>query len=428
MRFDPAILKALKLSLSEDRQHIVIRSDKGASTGEENFSFGIEEEYFIADAGSLEAALQTPDELFEAVNWSTGGQASRELLQAQLEVGTNVHSHTTDAFEELKFLRKEVGKIAAQYGFAIMACGTHPTAAWDESVHSPKIRYTEMMDDLRMLGRRNMLCGMHVHVQLPDPDQRFKIMCDMIPYVPLFIALSTSSPFWHSQETGLKGYRLAAYDELPRTGLPELLCTKEHYEEFVSSLVTSGAMPDASYIWWSIRPSMRHPTLELRAPDCCTRVQDAIAIACLYRVLVRHLSLNGSPEITPLDRAIAAENKWRAQRYGVECPFASNDGAVTVSDFLDRVLSLTQEDAEVLDCVREVTMCKSIVNNGTSADMQIEAFQNSRSAGHSVALGAAKSWIARTTQGEDITAPALSVSEFDAPALKTALAQPGGAG
>jgi carboxylate-amine ligase len=250
----------------------------------------------------------------------------------------------------------------------------------------------------------------------------------MIPYVPLFIALSTSSPFWHSQETGLKGYRLAAYDELPRTGLPELLCTKEHYEEFVSSLVTSGAMPDASYIWWSIRPSMRHPTLELRAPDCCTRVQDAIAIACLYRVLVRHLSLNGSPEITPLDRAIAAENKWRAQRSGVECPFASNDGAVTVSDFLDRVLSLTQEDAEVLDCVREVTMCKSIVNNGTSADMQIEAFQNSRSAGHSVALGAAKSWIARTTQGEDITAPALSVSEFDAPALKTALAQPGGAG
>ena len=227
MQFDPAILKALQVSLSEDRKHIVIRSDR-RHTNADNFSFGIEEEYFLADAGSLEAALRTPDELFEAVNWSTGGQSTRELLQAQLEVGTNVHSHATDAFEELKFLRKEVGKIAAQYGFAIMACGTHPTAAWDESVHSPKLRYTEMMDDLRMLGQRNMLCGMHVHVQLPDPDQRFQIMCDMIPYIPLFIALSTSSPFWHSQETGLKGYRLAAYDELPRTGLPELLCTKEH--------------------------------------------------------------------------------------------------------------------------------------------------------------------------------------------------------
>jgi glutamate---cysteine ligase / carboxylate-amine ligase len=428
MQFDPAILKALQVSLSEDRKHIVIRSDR-RPTNADNFSFGIEEEYFLADAGSLEAALRTPDELFEAVNWSTGGQATRELLQAQLEVGTNVHSHATDAFEELKFLRKEVGKIAAQYGFAIMACGTHPTAAWDESVHSPKLRYTEMMHDLRMLGQRNMLCGMHVHVQLPDPDQRFQIMCDMIPYIPLFIALSTSSPFWHSQETGLKGYRLAAYDELPRTGLPELLCSKEQYDDFVAALVNSGAMPDASYIWWSMRPSMRHPTLELRAPDCCTRVQDAIAISCLYRVLVRHLSLNRSPEITPLDRAIAAENKWRAQRYGVECPFASKDGAITVSDFLDNVLSMTQDDAEALHCAREVALCKSIVRNGTSADMQLEAFQNFLPAGHSVGLAAAKSWIAKATQGEDIAASAALPSSHLLPvAPDTSLDERSGAG
>jgi glutamate---cysteine ligase / carboxylate-amine ligase len=402
MQFDPAILKALQLSLSEDRKHIVIRSDKGGSSSSENFSIGIEEEYFLADAASLEAAPRTPDELFEAVNWSTGGQTSRELLQAQLEVGTNVHSHVTDAFEELKFLRKEVGKIAAQYGLTIMACGTHPTAAWDESVHSPKIRYTEMMDDLGMLGQRNMLCGMHVHVQLPDPDQRFQIMCDMIPYIPLFVALSTSSPFWHSQETGLKGYRLAAYDELPRTGIPELLCTRHQYDAYVAALVNSGAMPDASYIWWSMRPSMRHPTLELRAPDCCTRVQDAIAIACLYRVLARYLTMNGSPEITPRDRAIAAENKWRAQRYGVDCAFASNDGAIPVSDFLEKVLYLTQDDAEALHCVREVAHCKWIVKNGTSADMQLAAFQNSLSKGHSAAMAATKSWIATTTQVEEI--------------------------
>src|SRR3954467_4336063 len=145
MQFDPAILAAVKVSLSEDRDHIVIRSDRGAYSNSESFSFGIEEEYFLADATSLEAAVRTPDER------STGGQTSREFLQAQLEVGTNIHSSVTDAFEELKFLRKEVGKIAAQYGFTIMACGTHPTAEWDESVHSPKMRYTEMMDDLRML-------------------------------------------------------------------------------------------------------------------------------------------------------------------------------------------------------------------------------------------------------------------------------------
>jgi carboxylate-amine ligase len=176
----------------------------------------------------------------------------------------------------------------------------------------------------------------------------------------------------------------------------------------VAALVNSGAMPDASYIWWSIRPSMRHPTLELRAPDCCTRVEDAIAIACLYRALVRHLSRNGSPEITPLDRAIAAENKWRAQRYGVECPFASKGGAITVGDFLDRLLSLIHDDAKALHCLGEVARCKAIVENGTSADMQIEAFREFLPAGRSAALAATKSWIARTTLGEDIAACARS--------------------
>ena len=89
------------------------------------------------------------------------------------------------------------------------------------------------MDDLQMIGQRNMLCGLHVHVELPDPDDRVDVMTRMLPYLPLFIALATSSPFWRSRPTGLKGYRLAAYDELPRTGVPELFRTKEEFDAYV---------------------------------------------------------------------------------------------------------------------------------------------------------------------------------------------------
>src|SRR4051794_21577578 len=396
MRFDPNILKMLNMALSGDRRHLVIRSAADRESPSE-YSFGIEEEYFLADATTLDVAIQTPNELFEAANWSTGGQAMREMLQAQLEVATNIHLDVRDGREELKFLRREVSKVAAQYGLVIMACGTHPTAVWRQSLPSPKPRYKAMIDDLRTVGHRNLLCGMHVHVQLPKADKRFSVMQAMIPYVPLFIALSASSPFWNSRESGLKGYRLAAYDELPRTGLPEAFESEEQYDQYVAALVKSGVIPDESYIWWALRSSSRHPTLELRAPDVCTFVDDAVAIASLYRALARHLyeSAADLQPISTVDRAIAVENKWRAQRYGTECIFASKDGPIEIAAMLSSLIVDVAEDAAALGCTREVQACKLILQRGSSADWQLCVY---REAGDDIA--AVTKWIASATASD----------------------------
>jgi carboxylate-amine ligase len=396
MEFDRSILDGLKLSLSGDKGHVVIRSGRPHAPPTAEYSFGIEEEYFLSDATTLEARHSTPDDFFQAVNWSTGGQAMREMLQAQLEVATNVHVDVRDACQELKFLRHEASKVAAQFGLAIMASGTHPTASWRDSKLSPKARYHDMIDDLRVVGRRNMLCGMHVHVQLPDPEKRFAVMCSMVPYLPLFVALASSSPFWNGRATGLKGYRLAAYDELPRTGLPELFCTEDDYRAYVMALTRSGVMPDESYIWWAMRPSMRHPTLELRAPDSCTKLDDAIAIASLYRALARYLfrRLEDAGEVTTLDRAIAVENKWRAQRYGVDSLFVTKSGPVPLHDLLAELIGRITPDAEHLRCQAEVEHCKTIAQTGSSADHQLRAAELSAEP-----LAAVKSYIAETTIG-----------------------------
>ena len=393
MRFDPEILNLLRFDPSGDKRHLVIRSAVGQEEASD-YSFGIEEEYFLADAKTLEVPTHSPNELFEAANWSTSGQAMREMLQSQLEVATNIHIDAQDAREELKFLRREVAAVAAQYGFVIMACGTHPTALWRQSQPSPKPRYEAMIEDLRTIGHRNMLCGMHVHVQLPDPEKRFAVMQAMIPYLPLLVALSTSSPFWNSRATGLKGYRLAAYDELPRTGLPEFFESKREYDEYVAALMRSGVIPDESYIWWAMRPSSRHPTLELRAPDVCTSIDDALAIASLYRALARHLYEGPALQhrLGNVDRAIAVENKWRAQRYGTDCVFASIDGPVEIAEMLSSLIERIADDAAALGCAREVEHCKVILARGSSADHQLRAYQDG---GNDVK--AASRWIAAAT-------------------------------
>jgi glutamate---cysteine ligase / carboxylate-amine ligase len=363
------------------------------------FQFGIEEEYFIADAETLQIAAETPDALFQRADFGVTGSIGREFLQAQIEVATEPHRQVGDARRELLRLRQRAAAAAAEHGFSILACGTHPVAHWTEAVQSVKDRYTQVMDVLQMIGQRNMLCGMHVHVEFPDPSRRVDVMARMLPYLPLFIALSASSPFWQGRATGLKGYRLAAYDELPRTGLPELFRTTADYDAYVDAMVSSGAMQDASHLWWAIRPSQKYPTLELRAPDCCTRLDDAVALASLYRALARFLYSHPehNAKIDVIDRSIAVENKWRAQRYGVQGTFVTRSGGVGVGEFLATVLQLVAADAELLGCAAEVDRCRTIAADGTSADAQLRIFTENEHEGADIALHKVTRWIRDAT-------------------------------
>jgi glutamate---cysteine ligase / carboxylate-amine ligase len=362
------------------------------------FRVGIEEEFFLCDSNTLLVPSETPEALFEGDHSPLAARIGREFLQGQIEISTRPCSTIEEAKDQLRRLRQKAAAVAARHGLVILACGTHPLASWRNAVQSPKPRYSEVMDDLQMIGQRNMLCGMHVHVELPSDSDRVRLMTRMLPYVPLFIALSTSSPFWHGQRTGLKGYRLAAYDELPRTGLPELFQTEHQYQSYVSAMVRSGAIPNSSHLWWAVRPSHNYPTLELRAPDACTRLDDAIAIAALYRALLRYLYLDEkhNSDLDVVDRAIAAENKWRAQRYGVQGTFVTRSGPTSVKDFLDQLLDriLRVAAAEVDP---HISHCRAIVDQGTSADRQLAIFERTGQKCAEIALQNVLKWLRDTT-------------------------------
>jgi carboxylate-amine ligase len=368
----------------------------------ETYQFGIEEEYFLVDADTKAIVVTRPPNFLSDLKQTLGDRVSGEMLQAQVEVSTSPHTDMNTASAELKHLRQTMARVAAEHGLAIMAAGTHPTAMWDMAQQSPGERYDAVMDDLQIIGQRNMLCGMHVHVELPDPDERVDVMYRMLPYLPLFIALSTSSPFWRSHCTGLKGYRLAAYDELPRTGLPELFRTREEFDAYIEALTDAGVIEDSSYIWWALRPSLKLPTLELRAPDSCTFVDDSVAIAALYRSLARQLVRNPlqNQNLTAVDRALIVENKWRAQRYGVTGTFVdgNGNGAVSVADMLEQVLESVMPHAEALNCAQHVRRCRAIVGGGTSADAQLAVYAvHEKYEGGELALSAVADWLATAT-------------------------------
>jgi glutamate---cysteine ligase / carboxylate-amine ligase len=364
------------------------------------FTFGIEEEYFLVEAGTKLVPADVPAAFFEAAKAATNGRAATEFLQPQIEVISSPHVSAADARAELRELRRTVAAVAAEHGLAILAAGTHPTAFWRHAQQTAKQRYDTVMNDLQMIGQRDLLCGLHVHVELPDPDARVDVMYRILPYLPLLLALSTSSPFWQGRRTGLMGYRLAAYDELPRTGVPELFRTQAEFDAYVAALTRAGVIKDSSYIWWAMRPSLANPTLELRAPDSCTLVEDAIAIAALYRTLARHLYLNRERncDLDAVARAIIIENKWRAQRYGVHGTFVAEEGAVTVAEMLERAIADTAADAAALGCTAEINRCRAIVGAGTSADAQLAVFEAHRAGGsHEAALRAVAEWIAAAT-------------------------------
>jgi len=299
----------------------------------------------------------------------------------------------------LRHLRTTVAEAAARYGLAPIAAATHPFARWGAQKTTERSRYATLRDDLQGVGQRLAICGLHVHVGVPEDELRIDLLNQASYFLPHLLALSTSSPFWQSRRTGLKGYRLAAYDELPRSGLPALFRTKEEFDAYVAAMVRAGVINDSSYIWWAIRPSLNHPTLELRAPDCCTLVEDSIAIAALYRSLVRHLFLNPAcnAAIDVVGRAIAVENKWRAQRYGAQGTFVTRSGGIAVGELLNTVLDLVTADAKALDCSEQVEYCRTIVSGGTSADAQLQIFTENKHEGAEIALHKVSRWIKDAT-------------------------------
>ena len=273
---------------------------------EPSFTLGIEEEYLLVDKDSRDLAQEPPPALLakcEEALLDYGGQVSPEFLRSQIEVGTSVCHTMQEARDELVRLRTHRRHHRRRVRpRADRRPPPTPSPNGASQQHTDKERYNVLARDLQQVARRLVICGMHVHVGIEDDDLRIDLLGQAAYFLPHLLALSTSSPFWEGQATGLKSYRLSVFDELPRTGMPHQFGSYSEYARSIELLVNAGLIEDATKIWWDLRPSARFPTLEMRITDVCPLLDDGITIAALYPLHLAHaLSLApGEPALAHL--------------------------------------------------------------------------------------------------------------------------------
>ncbi|MFY0679838.1 MAG: carboxylate-amine ligase [Thalassovita sp.] len=344
-----------------------------------NFTIGIEEEYLLVDQTTLDLT-PAPADLMARCSDALSGQFSPEFLDCQVEIGTRVCTNIAQARDDLKRLRSTVARIAAEYHLAPIAASSHPFSDWRKQHHTNKDRYNALYDDLAGVVRRMVICGMHVHVGISVADQRVDVMNQLRYFLPHLLAISASSPFWQGEDTGLASYRLAVFDNLPRTGLPPQFDSWSSYDRSVQALVDLGVIEDSSKIWWDMRPSAKFPTLETRICDVSPRLETTLTLAALIQALTRMLwrLAQNNQRWRIYDNFLVAENRWRAQRYGLQqglIDFGARE-IIGFDTLVQDLIALVQEDAQALGSVAEIENLRAILAKGNAADQQRQVYQD----------------------------------------------------
>ncbi|MBK6727197.1 MAG: carboxylate-amine ligase [Xanthomonadales bacterium] len=353
---------------------------------EHTYTYGVEEEFFLSQGDTGNIATRMPQAFLHEVRRRLGERASNELLQSQIELVTPVCGTVAELERAVVGNRRVVGEIAKRFDIALVSAGTHPLAEWREQNLTQKPRYRQLVSDFQIVGRRNLLCGLHVHVAPPPDQDRVDVMNRILAYTPIFLALSCSSPFWNRQGTGLMSYRQAAYDEWPRTGIPEFFNGEADYNAFVHMLVQAGVIENASFLWWAVRVSANYPTIELRIADACTDVRDTLCIADLFRCLVRAAVRNPSLGRARMSttRLLIEENRWQAKRHGIAAQFIDEFGSgerMPLAERMEQLFALIADDVAHFGCEAAVAQARHILVRGSSADLQIAEFKRARDTG-----------------------------------------------
>src|SRR4051812_25867968 len=345
------------------------------------FTLGIEEEFAIVDPETRELRSHI-QEILEGGKVTLKEQVKPEMHQSVVELGTEICQSTEDARAHVIELRSKLAELAGRSGLKIASAGTHPFSHWQDQLITEGERYKQIVQDMQLLARANLIFGLHVHVGIPDRDSAIQVMNQTRYFLPHIYALSVNSPFWVGRNTGLKGYRLKVFERFPRTGIPDAFESLSEYEDYCKLLVKTGCIDNPKKIWWDIRLHPFFNTLEMRVCDAQSRVDDTLAMAALIQAVIAKLYklYRQNTTFRVYRRRLLDENRWRASRYGIDGKLIDfgREAEVETRSLLNELLEFVSTEVNELGSTREMAHVERIMREGTGADRQLATFARTR--------------------------------------------------
>ena len=350
-------------------------------THNERPTIGVEMELHLIDADTGELASAAGDILAEMGASHPDGEhpkAKHELFQSTVEIITGVCESPTEAADDLRATMAELRASAGRRGLTLMSAGTHPFGLAREQLVSPHQRYLDLVEDLQWPARRLLICGMHVHVGVPNGARAIRIIGELMRHHPLFLALSSSSPYFEREDSGLASARTKLFEGLPTAGLPPMLADWTDFESFMSTLLESGCISSIREVWWDIRPHPDFGTIEFRMCDATPTLRETIALAALAQTLVAWAN-RGIDEGTlppPPREWTIRENRWLAARYGtdaeliVEHPDTGHPERRPVRDLVVDLLAELRPVAEELGNLEHLADLTTLLDVGSGTQRQ----------------------------------------------------------
>ena len=339
-------------------------------------SLGVEWELELVDLGTREL-VSASDTILAAISPEGDGmhpKAKHELLQSCIEVITGVCGTVAEAQADLAATVADVAAEAARHNVGVMCSGSHPITDWSTQRITDNPRYHALIERNQWMARQLQIFGVHVHCGIRAPEKAIPIVNALLGYLPHFLALSASSPYWVGADTGLASYRTKIFEALPTAGLPYQLSGWHAFEKYMEALLSSRAIESIREVWWDIRPHPNFGTVELRISDGLPSLDEIGCIAALAQCLVERFDRqldNGYtlPEPRPW---LVRENKWRAARYGLDAEIVvDNSGRVqpvvaAVNDLIEDLLPVARR----LECADELASISRLIERGASYQRQ----------------------------------------------------------
>ena len=360
--------------MSNLQNESLIRED-AFETGEPEGTLGAEEELWLADPetfklgdGAQKILAEVSEDLF-----------SGELIDCEIESNTGVHEGPEGIVADLISRRRVLLEHAERLGRILGTSGTHPIGDWREQEIIDKPHYQRLKDKLEWLIKRNNTFSLHVHYAVQGQEKAIYVFNRMREYVPHLLALSVNSPFWQNEITDMQSSRILIFSRsIHRAGLPEPLDSWDSYKEYVDLIHRTGALDSLSEVWWDVRPHPGLGTIEVRAFDSQVEMWRNEALVALVSALGSRISREyESGELHPIrpGREIE-ENKWSAQRYGLEGDFIDHETHEAVET--RRALGVLIEDLET-NTGHDLSGASKILDLPTEADRQLDVYSETGS-------------------------------------------------